>query len=1602
MKNKKLNMIFSTLLLSCLGVYVGAKVAYVSASSTGSVNVTVPSNISVVFNEDGTNTIGNYVVENNSLVPITVNTVEVSPNNGWSIVQQGSEILKDTKNLALSLFDKWLSSGNNELSVTIEEGGSKDVSPSIERGAWTSPIKESAFNLNFEYSIGQKDFKITFDTNGGDSINPITAKNGEKIILPSTSRTGYTLTGWRDSNGIVHQIGDEFIMPISGDKLTAQWRNNKYTIKFDGNGADSGSMDDLSCTYGVGDKLTKNDFSKNGYTFSHWNTKKEIDGKTYWLYQNTLDRSTSWFTEDEVPNGYVRHSYSDGTRTTSPTSIDGDVITLVAQWKANTYSIKFDNNDGSGTMSEQIVTYDTPSNLNLNEFLKTGYKFAGWNTSPFGTKNSYTDGQLISNLSSVDGDVVNLYAQWEPNIYTNTINPNNGDSSYTVSGVRGEFIDLEVPSKEGYTFNGWKCDTSDYVFSSKVLEGYNFSNNDLNGLRIYTVANPSVSSSYGSLEVVTASDDNPVGSPYEVKINSNSAYVWNSKNTYAGFMSYKKRCEDNSTYLHTFVAKVPKGVKLETITNSLGTGGSLEWYSTNYGTGEWETYSYKVVTGTGSSEDALGYIYVSSIEDSTISEPFSWRLAESTIVKISSGSDYTDLVMGSANHTFTAQWIPNSYEIKFNENYIVGNLYNNFYDISYWSNHNYANTISLKDDSTLSSGKYIESTVTSVADKLGGFYFNSSKDYELTVGKTYTWRAKVKASKNIDACYIGVENGGRFYHPITTEWQTITHTFTVDSSIYNSFTIYFTSGTLSIGDKICISELEIMEGSPSITSSSKDYNSQLGTLSTPSREGYTFLGWYDKAVGGNKISSTTKVPLNGATYYAQWTSNTYTINFNNNDGNGTMTSQTMSYDVASNLNTNKFSKSAHTFAGWNTSPFGTGTSYSNGESVKNLVAEDGGSITLYAQWSPNDISFTFDPKNGESVNVFKGVLGDMYDLETPSKEGYTFSGWLKSDYYGIFGKYNRVTDFSDGTLGNVQGYRYSSLDYSDYGKIELVNASTDNPTDNNYEVKITATSSYFASGLSKNTYMGFCTGSSTLSSTSYVHTFVAKIPKGIKVNPAFNNLGTGSSVTWYTSMYGTDEWETYSYIVNLGTNASSNALGFIYVYSIDDSVISLPFSWSLASSKIMQVTNVSTDPVKLIGSNDNTFTAQWTPIDYKITYNLDGGTNSSSNPSTYNIESDTITLNAPSKTGYTFTGWTESIIPNKWYDGFVDLNNGNIVNNSTSVWSNAVYTDFIKVDKGKTYTIDGFEGTVYNSLRIRAYDGSYNYLGCVGEEGIYPNTGFTPSNTYTPSEDGYIRIMLREDTYKDNVKMNISEISKSINITKGSTGDRVYTAQWSLNSYYLDVDSIIDDVHSTHTSDYVTFDVYINDQLVSNQVGDFYRQYPYGTKYEIKNIKAKDGYICNGIYTKDLSSIGRTPSEPLSGTIGAYYHKIYLDITTNNSSTNKLVDEDSTINDSSVDESLSNNSSVGESLVNSNEEYIEDDLNEVIKDNESGEDESITIEEVITPSEELITPVEDEIINSEDVETEESFMEDSSQNISEPSLGTNPIRETDVYYIEVE
>ena len=128
-----------------------------------------------------------------------------------------------------------------------------------------------------------------------------------------------------------------------------------------------------------------------------------------------------------------------------------------ASIEANTYTVNFNPNGGSGSMDNQDFTYDIAQNLTANGFTRTGYTFVGWNTAANGTGNSYGDSAYVNNLTSEQNGTVTLYAQWTVNTYTINYNLAGGTASGNPTSytVESQAITLNDPTRTGYIFAGW-------------------------------------------------------------------------------------------------------------------------------------------------------------------------------------------------------------------------------------------------------------------------------------------------------------------------------------------------------------------------------------------------------------------------------------------------------------------------------------------------------------------------------------------------------------------------------------------------------------------------------------------------------------------------------------------------------------------------------------------------------------------------------------------------------------------------------------------------------------------------------------------------------------------------------------------------------------------------------------------------------------------------------------------------------------------------------------------------------------------------------------------------------------------------------------------
>lgn len=166
------------------------------------------------------------------------------------------------------------------------------------------------------------------------------------------------------------------------------------------------------------------------------------------------------------------------------------------------------------------------------------------------------------------------------------------------------------------------------------------------------------------------------------------------------------------------------------------------------------------------------------------------------------------------------------------------------------------------------------------------------------------------------------------------------------------------------------------------------------SLPTPTREGYTFGGWYTSASGGTKVSSLTVTK--NQTLYAYWSINQYTITFNASGGKVSPTSLTYDYGRVTDVFPTP-TREHYTFQGWYTSASG-GTEITSLKVTKNQ--------TLYAHWKPISYRITFDANGGTFTDDFSGVwvsYGLVFGSFPPpsvTRSGYYFLGWYTEEYGG--------------------------------------------------------------------------------------------------------------------------------------------------------------------------------------------------------------------------------------------------------------------------------------------------------------------------------------------------------------------------------------------------------------------------------------------------------------------------------------------------------------------------------------------------------------------------------------------------------------------------
>ena len=274
-------------------------------------------------------------------------------------------------------------------------------------------ISDAAGNTNAAVTSGNvtvngRTYTVTFTK--GSNVSAISSTSSSCTTTGSsltctigtyptiTAATGYSASTWYDSTakkdtGIASGGSGSGYAIGQNTTMTAQAKANTYTISYNANGG-SGTMSSTTATYGSTTTISANTFTKTGYSFAGWTTNSDGSDDGY----GWTNWSGTW--------KYVNGQYG----------ISGGKLVLYARWSANTYTIKYDANGGTGAPADQNFVYNSGAKISTIKPTRTGYTFVNW-------KSGSTTLNPGDAVPTGWGDFT-LQAQWTVNSYTMTYDYN--------------------------------------------------------------------------------------------------------------------------------------------------------------------------------------------------------------------------------------------------------------------------------------------------------------------------------------------------------------------------------------------------------------------------------------------------------------------------------------------------------------------------------------------------------------------------------------------------------------------------------------------------------------------------------------------------------------------------------------------------------------------------------------------------------------------------------------------------------------------------------------------------------------------------------------------------------------------------------------------------------------------------------------------------------------------------------------------------------------------------------------------------------------------------------------------------------------------------
>lgn len=662
-------------------------------------------------------------------------------------------------------------------------------------------------------------------------------------------------------------------------------------------------------------------------------------------------------------------------------------------------------------------------------------------------------------------------------------------------------------------------------------------------------------------------------------------------------------------------------------------------------------------------------------------------------------------------------------------------------------------------------------------------------------------------------------------------------------------------------------------------------------LASPVRDGYAFLGWRHSSSGDWTAKENLEVQkgtYGNLSFVAVWRIlDTYTVSIYANkssyeepfDKIDVKEKQTYTIPDASGI-----SRTGYDFKGWNTNANGYGTSYEPGQDIRITS-----SLKLYAQWSIIEYQIDYDLSGGELPNGKSNptqytVNTSTFRLNNPIKEGCLFLGWLEQvdvnenqtpnksasvergstgnrKFTAVWG--HTISYDANGGEGNIdsqikvegsvlglasskdisrKGYTFMSWNTKSDGKgttyqeceeieedcditlyaiwsldtykieYELKGGSLDDDIVNPEQYTV-ETSSFTLSNPQRD-YWNFIGWKETGSSDSSAIKTV-RISKG--------SVGDRK----FTAVWG----HTISYDANGGTGKIADQIkyeGTVLKLATEEGLSRKGYSFICWNSiKSGEGTDYGQETL-FKGDYDLVLYAKWKLLEYKITYDLNGGLlpEGQENPTNYTVETETFELENPTKEGFSFIGWKFKNSADSTAVGRVEIAKGSIGDKSfVAVWGHTVSYDLnggsgnvedqikyegnpLTLASNENFSRLGYEFTGWNTKDDGTGD-DYNANDVLEEEIdlvlyakwelcdyaiVYElNGGSLSEGTRNPEEytvltPTFTLVNPSKDGFKFQgwklPKDSVSDATKTVSVKQGSVGDKVYEAVWGNSISY--------------------------------------------------------------------------------------------------------------------------------------------------------------------------------------------------------------------------